>query len=180
MSVMKSGALVLCLTLVVGVTSATSSEVTAVQYQRFATWDTDGDGLLSPAEAQEVDGLPDAFQKADASQDGKVDPQEYVEFERINEEQWTVGRNGGRLWPRFVQGGPRPATRAAVSTTSVAVGSVGTAGVHLPVNGRTQAQHRICNGGGVQLQQRRLISCSAGSPSVVSSGSGRSGEDHLG
>lgn len=86
MAVMKSVVLALCLMLVAGVASATSTEVVAMQQQRFATWDTDGDGFLSPAEAQKVDGLSAAFQKADANQDGKVDPQEYAKFETIDEE----------------------------------------------------------------------------------------------
>jgi Ca2+-binding EF-hand superfamily protein len=86
MAVIKFGVVTLCLMLVAGVASAASPEVAAVQQQRFATWDTDGDGFLSPAEAQKVDGLSAAFQKADANQDGKVDAQEYAKFESVDED----------------------------------------------------------------------------------------------
>ena len=85
MAVMKSWAMVLCLMLVAGVASATSVDMAAVQHQRFTSWDTDGDGYLSRAEAQKVDGLSAAFDKADANQDGKVDAQEYAQFEGAGE-----------------------------------------------------------------------------------------------
>ncbi|MGD2064001.1 MAG: hypothetical protein PVF51_10525 [Nitrospirota bacterium] len=86
MAVMKCAVMVLCLMLVAGIAPATAMEVAAVQGQRFATWDADGDGFLSRDEAKQVDGLPAAFDKTDANQDGMVDPQEYAQFEGAGEE----------------------------------------------------------------------------------------------
>jgi len=86
MTVMKSWAVVLCLMWVAGVASSNPIEEAAVQHERFATWDADGDGSLSRAEAQKVDGLASAFDKADANQDGQIDAQEYAHFEGAGQE----------------------------------------------------------------------------------------------
>jgi len=56
------------------------------QQSRFATWDKDASGNLSPVEAQQVDGLAQAFERVDANQDGQVDAAEYAAFEAAGEE----------------------------------------------------------------------------------------------
>jgi len=56
------------------------------QRSRFAAWDKDASGNLSPAEAQQVDGLSQAFERVDANQDGQVDAAEYAAFEAAGEE----------------------------------------------------------------------------------------------
>jgi len=63
--------------------SATPSES---QQARFAAWDKDASGNLSPDEAKQVDGLSQAFARVDANQDGAVDAAEYATFEGAGEE----------------------------------------------------------------------------------------------
>jgi len=63
--------------------SATPSDS---QQSRFAAWDKDASGGLSQVEAQQVDGLSQAFERVDANQDGTVDAAEYATFEGAGEE----------------------------------------------------------------------------------------------
>ena len=68
------------------IATAESTVPSDAQRARFAAWDRDGDGYLSPVEAQRVDGLTHAFAQVDTNHDGKVDVVEYAAFEEASEE----------------------------------------------------------------------------------------------
>ena len=68
------------------IATAASTVPSDAQRSRFAAWDSDGDGYLSPVEAQRVDGLAHAFAQVDMNHDGKVDVVEYAAFEEASEE----------------------------------------------------------------------------------------------
>jgi len=68
------------------VVMAGSTTPSESQQSRFAAWDKDASGSLSPVEAQQVDGLSQAFAHVDANQDGQVDAAEYATFEGVGEE----------------------------------------------------------------------------------------------